>query len=212
MNYRAYEGSRRTGKTTSAYSGMQPPYVIRRRQHASPYSRPHAVKLHEAGGSPYVPPYSYSHSPGGQDSCTSGWVLLCLAFPPGFVPSCIQFFQVPVLLLLGMSIRIADAKRLLIVNYGIASMKNNLDDINGWLYHRIRMCIWKQWKLPRTRRRNLIKLGIPEYYAHMAANSRKGYWRTSNTTTVKRALTKERLINSGFYDLANAYQSLHVNY
>ncbi len=38
--------------------------------------------------------------------------------------------------------------------YGIASMKNNIDDINGWLYHRIRMCIWKQWKLPRTKKRN----------------------------------------------------------
>ena len=49
----------------------------------------------------------------------------------------------------------------------IASMKNNLDDINGWLYHRIRMCIWKQWKLSRIKERNLIKLGIPEYYAHM---------------------------------------------
>ena len=32
-------------------------------------------------------------------------------------------------------------------------MKNNIDDINGWLYHRIRMCIWKQWKLPRTKKR-----------------------------------------------------------
>ena len=96
--------------------------------------------------------------------------------------------------------------------YGIASMKNNLDDLNSWLYHRIRMCIWKQWKLPRTKERNLVRLGIPKYYAHMAANSRKGYWRTSNTTTVKRAITKERLINSGFYDLATAYQSVHVNY
>ena len=96
--------------------------------------------------------------------------------------------------------------------YGIASMKNNLDDLNSWLYHRIRMCIWKQWKLPRTKERNLVRLGIPKYYAHMAANSRKGYWRSSNTTTVKRAITKERLINSGFYDLAIAYQSLHVNY
>ena len=35
--------------------------------------------------------------------------------------------------------------------YGIASMKSNIDDINGWLYHRIRMCIWKQWKKPRTK-------------------------------------------------------------
>lgn len=84
--------------------------------------------------------------------------------------------------------------------------------LNSWLYHRIRMCIWKRWKKPRTKLRNLKKLGIPEYFAKMAANSRKAYWFTSNTTTVKRALSKQRLINSGFYDLATAYQSVHVNY
>ena len=97
-------------------------------------------------------------------------------------------------------------------HYAIASMKNPIDDVNGWLYHRIRMCIWKQWKLPKTKKRNLMRMGIPEKYAQMAANSRKGYWRTSNTTTVKRAMSKERLINSGFYDLAIAYQSMHINY
>ena len=86
------------------------------------------------------------------------------------------------------------------------------DDVNGWLYHRIRMCIWKQWKLPRTKKRNLIKMGIHEYYANMAANCRRGHWYCANLTTVKKAMTKERLINSGFYDLATAYQSVHVNY
>ena len=96
--------------------------------------------------------------------------------------------------------------------YGIASMKNNIEEINSWLYHRIRMCIWKQWKLPRTKKRNLMRMGIPENYAHMAANSRRGHWFCANLTTVKRAMTKERLINSGFYDLATAYQSVHVNY
>ena len=96
--------------------------------------------------------------------------------------------------------------------YGIASMKNQIEDLNGWLYRRIRMCIWKQWKLPRTKKRNLISLGIPEKYACMAANSRKGHWRTANTTTVKRALSKERLIHEGFYDLALVYQSVHINY
>ena len=96
--------------------------------------------------------------------------------------------------------------------YGIADMKNNIDDLNSWLYHRIRMCIWKQWKQPRTKKRNLIKLGIPEYFAHQAANSRRKYWYVSGMGAVNRALTKERLINSGFYDLATAYQSVHVNY
>ena len=54
--------------------------------------------------------------------------------------------------------------------YGIASMRNNIEDINGWRYHRIRMCIWKQWKLPRTKKRNLINMGVHEYCANMAAN------------------------------------------
>ena len=87
-----------------------------------------------------------------------------------------------------------------------------IDDINGWLYHRIRMCIWKQWKKPRTKYKNLVKLGIPEHYASTIANSRRKYWYISNNKAVIWALNKERLINSGFYDLATAYQSVHVNY
>ena len=49
--------------------------------------------------------------------------------------------------------------------YGIADMKSNIENLNGWLYRRIRMCIWKQWKLPRTRRRKLIGLGVDSHYA-----------------------------------------------
>jgi hypothetical protein len=37
--------------------------------------------------------------------------------------------------------------------YGLADMKKPIEDINGWLYHRIRMCIWKQWKKPKTKMR-----------------------------------------------------------
>ena len=96
--------------------------------------------------------------------------------------------------------------------YGIASMKNNIDDINGWLYHRIRMCIWKQWKKPRTKVRNLIKMGVPGDLVMQAGNARRGHWFATHTVAVNMAMTKERLINSGFYDLATAYQSVHVNY
>ncbi len=96
--------------------------------------------------------------------------------------------------------------------YGIASMKKPIEDINGWLYHRIRMCIWKQWKKPKTKMRNLLKLGVSKDLAFKTANSRRGYWFVTHTVAVNIALTKERLIRIGFYDLANAYQSVHVNY
>ena len=96
--------------------------------------------------------------------------------------------------------------------YAVASMKNNIEVLNKWLYHRIRMCIWKMWKRPRSKMKYLMKLGVPRKLAYMAANSRKGYWWTSNTLAVKMALTKERLISKGYYDLSSAYQSMHVNY
>ena len=96
--------------------------------------------------------------------------------------------------------------------YGIASMKNSIGDLNGWLSRRIRMCIWKQWKRPRTRKRKLLGLGLPEWAACEGAYSRKGYWRMARSGVLNRALTKERLICWGFYDLSNAYQSVHVNY
>ena len=96
--------------------------------------------------------------------------------------------------------------------YGIASMKSNMNEVNGWLYHRIRMCIWKQWKCVRTRYRNLKVMGVPKDLAWKAANSRRGYWFTTHTVVMNMAMTKERLINSGLYDLTTAYQSVHINY
>ena len=44
------------------------------------------------------------------------------------------------------------------------------------------------------------------------ANDRKGYWFNAGNKAVNWALNKERLISWGYYDLATAYQSMHVNY
>ena len=92
--------------------------------------------------------------------------------------------------------------------YAIASMKNTLAEWNGWLRRRIRMYIWKQWKKPRTKYRNLLKLGIPEKYAWMAAMSRRGCWFTVEIGAVKRAISNERLARAGFFDLSLAYESI----
>lgn len=67
-------------------------------------------------------------------------------------------------------------------------------------------------KITRRKKSNVVKLGIPEHYAATIANSRRKYWYISNNKAVIWALNKERLINSGFCDLATAYQSVHVNY
>lgn len=42
--------------------------------------------------------------------------------------------------------------------------------------------------------------------------SQRGNCSVTHTKAVNIALTKERLIHSSFYDLANVYQSVHINY
>ena len=50
--------------------------------------------------------------------------------------------------------------------FGIANMKNTMQRWDEWLRRRFRVYIWKQWKVPSARIRNLIKLGIPKHYAY----------------------------------------------
>ena len=99
--------------------------------------------------------------------------------------------------------------------YAIADMDKYLKDLNSWLRRRIRMYIWKQWKLPRTRVENLKKLGMDEWKAYRNGNTRKGYWAVagsgiSNTTITNTTITNKRLEFRGYYDISKAYKSLHL--
>ncbi len=96
--------------------------------------------------------------------------------------------------------------------YGIANIGYKLNALNGWLYHRIRMCIWKQWRKPRTKIRNLLRMGVPYDLAFMAGNTRRGVWFITGTKTVGMAMTRERLQKAGFCDVVNAYWKVRVNY
>ena len=93
--------------------------------------------------------------------------------------------------------------------YRIAEMKHEMQNWNEWLRRRIRMYIWKQWKLPRTRVRNLMKLGMPEWKAYRNGNTRKGYWAIAGSGILHHTITNERLAYRGYYDISEAYKSLH---
>lgn len=53
--------------------------------------------------------------------------------------------------------------------YKIGSMKPICARLDGSIRYRIRMCIWKHWKTPQNRARNLKKLGVPEWAARRTA-------------------------------------------
>jgi group II intron reverse transcriptase/maturase len=47
-----------------------------------------------------------------------------------------------------------------------------LRDIDGWLRNRIRYCIWKDWKKPERKRKNLIRLGVDQDHAYAWSRTR----------------------------------------
>lgn len=68
--------------------------------------------------------------------------------------------------------------------YKLATTRSMFRSLNGWIFRRLRAMLWKQWKNPRTRVRNLKKLGIYHSYAMTCGNARKGCWRMSRVKWV----------------------------
>lgn len=68
---------------------------------------------------------------------------------------------------------------------------------DGWIRRRIRLCYWKDWKVPRKRRRMLIRLGIRTDEVKKASRARKGYWRMSRNSLVSIALNNTYLKQQG---------------
>lgn len=72
--------------------------------------------------------------------------------------------------------------------YSISRCNSMFRSINGWIMRRLRANLWKQWKNPRTRVRELRKRGIYGRFAHSTGNARKGAWRMSRVKWVIIAL------------------------
>ena len=74
-----------------------------------------------------------------------------------------------------------------------------------WIRRRVRMCYWKQWKLPRKRLRMLILLGVDPDKVKLASRSRKAYWRLSNNSLEQAALGDVYLKSQGVPSMRNLW-------
>ena len=82
-------------------------------------------------------------------------------------------------------------------------------ELDRWVRHRVRQCYWKQWKRPRARRRNLLRLGADPEQVHLASRARRGCWRMSTNSIVQTALTNDWLRAQGVPSLQEAWIAYH---
>jgi RNA-directed DNA polymerase len=97
------------------------------------------------------------------------------------------------------------------VNYfRIANMKKIMTQIDRKLRSRMRVIIWKQWKVPRKQIKSLIQLGIPEEEAKGLTFCRKGYRYIGLSKVVQRAISNKRLKQRGVPSALERYLKVHT--
>ena len=91
------------------------------------------------------------------------------------------------------------------INYfKIGSMKKLCKQHDGTIRYRLCMCIWKHWKTPQKREKNLIKLGVPKWATKRTLYA-KGYARVCRGSDICQAINNKRLTSFGLVSMLDYY-------
>ena len=94
--------------------------------------------------------------------------------------------------------------------YALGSMKTAMAEIDAHLRTRLRVIIWKQWKVPKKRQWGLQKLGIGKDLARVTAYCGGRYYWIVTKTCVVRAILKEVLGKAGLVSCLDYYNERHA--
>ena len=97
------------------------------------------------------------------------------------------------------------------INYfALGSMKTVMNDVDAHLRTRLRVIIWKQWKVPKKRQWGLQKLGIGKDLARQTSYMGDHYQWVVTKTCVVRAISKEKLSQAGLVSCYDYYLEHHA--
>ena len=90
-------------------------------------------------------------------------------------------------------------------NYRLASIHHKLKQLDEWLRNRLRYCIWHDWKKLERKRKNLIRLGVPQGQAYAWSRTRKGGWAVAQSPILITTITLSGLRRKGYESMMDYY-------
>jgi len=90
--------------------------------------------------------------------------------------------------------------------FRLTEVKNVLEEFDGWLRHRLRALLWRQWKRVYTRARNLMKAGLDKVRAWKAATNGRGPWWNGGAPHMNHAYPKSWFDRMGLVSLLDTHQ------
>jgi len=92
------------------------------------------------------------------------------------------------------------------INYfRMGNMQTKLKDLDSWIRNRLRYCIWEDWKKADGRKKNLIRLGVPNGQAYAWSRTRMGGWAVVQSPIMVTTITLKRLIKRGYESMLDYY-------
>jgi group II intron reverse transcriptase/maturase len=101
--------------------------------------------------------------------------------------------------------KLAEVWRGWVNNYRLANIHGKLKKLDEWLRNRLRNCIWKDWKKPERKRKNLIRLGVDQDHAYAWSRTRKGGWAVAQSPILGTTITLSRLRRKGYESMVSYY-------
>ena len=74
--------------------------------------------------------------------------------------------------------------------FKLTETKGWLEKFDGWVRRKLRCILWRQWKRPATRNRNLLKAGLSKERAWRSASNGRGPWWNSGASHMNAAFPK----------------------
>ncbi len=85
--------------------------------------------------------------------------------------------------------------------FRLTEVKGVLEELDGWIRHRLRALLWRQWKRNHTRAKNLMRRGLQQQRAWQSATNGHGPWWNSGASHMNEAYPKSWFDRMGLVSL-----------
>jgi RNA-directed DNA polymerase len=92
--------------------------------------------------------------------------------------------------------------------FRMADVKASFEDLDKWLRRKLRGIVWRQWKRPRTRVRELRRCGLDMARARASALNGRGPWWNAGASHMHAAVPTAALRRLGLLSLLEEHQRL----
>jgi hypothetical protein len=92
--------------------------------------------------------------------------------------------------------------------FRLAEVKVSFEDIDKWVRRKLRGILWRQWKRPRTRIRELCRRGLDLARARTSALNGRGPWWNAGASHMHAAVPSAELRRLGLVSLLEEHQRL----